>query len=272
MSDAVYGISVRAQIDDDLAGHAEEIEIQGYTVLHGLFPDAGLPRWRKKIDDVYEQQEKDFGRENLIAIGDADICRAPLLRDFDFVEMASHPRILALARHILGDWIILNLQNANINKPGQPHHQTAWHRDLPYQNFVISRPLSLSALVAIDEFSTKTGATEVLPFSHKTELMPSPEYTRSHACAIEAPAGSVIVFDSMLFHRAGINRSGQPRRAVNHLYTAPILKQQYDFPRALGDRPDLDSGLTQLLGYTSQVPLDDRDWRRGRARRNHGVR
>ena len=72
------------------------------------------------------------------------------------------------------------------------------------------------------------------------------------------------MFDSMLFHRAGANTSTITRRAVNNLYTIPIMKQQYDFPRGLGERPDLSPGIARLLGYTSQVPIDDRAWRKER--------
>ena len=44
------------------------------------------------------------------------------------------------------------------------------------------------------------------------------------------------MFDSMLFHRAGSNRSGRPRRGVNHVYGLPFLKPPISFPRALGGR------------------------------------
>jgi len=55
--------------------------------------------------------------------------------------------------------------------------------------------------------------------------------------------------------------------AVNHLYTSPILKRQDGFPRALGERPEFGPELRRLLGYTSQIPLDDKAWRRARAAR-----
>ena len=85
-------------------------------------------------------------------------------------------------------------------------------------------------------------------------------------------ASVLLNLGSMLFHRAGVNRSGTARRSVNHLYSTPIMKQQYDFPRALGDQPGLDPDIARLLGYTSQVPVDDRAWRSARAARIRGTK
>lgn len=270
MKESFYGRVEQTNVDGEVARYVEEIAVRGFTVIPGLFSPEQLKEWREKIDSVYQTQEAEFGREELIAIQELDMCRAPLLYDFEFMQLATHPLILSVVKAILGDWFILNLQNAIINRPNQKHHQSSWHRDLPYQNWVISRPLAINALLAIDEFSEITGGTHVVPFTHKTEVLPSDSYIDANRIVAAAPAGSAIVFDSMLFHRAGANRSPNIRRAVNHLYTTPILKQQYDFPRALGARPDIDAATAQLLGYTSQVPLDDRVWRSNRAARNHG--
>lgn len=272
MKESFYGRIEQTQASDDVARYAEEIAVRGFTVIPDLFSPEELAEWRKKIDSVYHKQEVEFGRDALIAIQELDLCRAPLLYDFEFMRLATHPLVLSVVKQFLGDWFILNLQNAVINRPNQIHHQSSWHRDLPYQNWVISRPLAINALLAIDEFSEITGGTHVLPFTHKTEVLPSDAYIAANRVVVVVPAGSAIVFDSMLFHRAGANTSQNIRRAVNNLYTTPILKQQYDFPRALGERPDLDPAITRLLGYTSQVPIDVRAWRAARAARNLGTK
>jgi len=70
----------------------------------------------------------------------------------------------------------------------------------------------------------------------------------------------------MVFHRAGANSSPNIRRAINQMYTVPILKQQYDFAKALAsERSALSEGTLRLLGFTSEVPLNDREWRAARA-------
>jgi Phytanoyl-CoA dioxygenase (PhyH) len=272
MKESFYGRVEQTEVDNDAARYAEEIAVRGFTVIPDLFSPAELVEWRTKIDGIYSRQEAEFGLDALIAIQELDMCRAPLLYDFEFMRLATHPLVLSVVKLFLGDWFILNLQNAIINRPNQVHHQSSWHRDLPYQNWVISRPLAINALLAIDEFSEITGGTQVVPFTHKTEILPSDAYIAANRIVAAAPAGSAIVFDSMLFHRAGANKSQNIRRAVNNLYSTPILKQQYDFPRALGDRPHLDPALARLLGYTSQVPVDDKGWRAARASRYLGTK
>ena len=267
MKETFYGNVRQTVADDELAKAIEEITIRGFTIIADLLSAEELVQWRDKIDRIYEKQEKEFGRESLESIEEINICRAPLLYDFEFIKLAVHQRFFPILTAFLGDWFVLNLQNAIINRPNQGHHQSSWHRDLPYQNYVISRPLAISVLVAIDEFSDKTGGTLVLPFTHKSEVLPSDSYINANRIVATASAGSVVIFDSMLFHCAGTNSSSIVRRAVNQLYTVPIFKQQYDFPRALGAQQGLAPMIARLLGYDSQVPLDDQAWRSARTER-----
>lgn len=261
-----YGVVDRAVAIDEMDLHVEAVRNRGFSVMENVLSADDLVLWRTRIDAAYATQEAEFGRERLVAINEQDVCRAPLLYDRSFIELARHPKIMAMVRAFLGEYFILNLQNAIINRPNIQHHQSSWHRDLPYQNFVISKPLSINALFAIDEFSSGTGGTQFLPFSHRIETLPTPSYVEANRVVGNAPAGSVVIFDSMLFHRAGTNSSTNVRRAINQMYTVPILKQQYDFPRALvADKDGFDADTRRLLGFTSQVPLNDRDWREARA-------
>jgi len=268
MNEKSYGITDKTLVVSDVERHAEEVALKGYSIIPGLLDAGEQESWRNKIDAVYDIQQSEFGRKKLAEIDELDMCRAPLLYDPDFIKLASHPKVMEVMAKILGDWFILNLQNAIINRPGIIHHQTSWHRDLPYQNWVISKPIAVNALFAMDEFSEETGGTFVLPFSHKNDVYPSQDYVDKNKIVVTMPAGSVVIFDAMVFHRAGENNSGKVRRAINHMYTIPIMKQQYDFPRAIGEGTNLDPFLQQLLGFTSKVPVDDKQWRQNRADRN----
>lgn len=268
MKNNFYGNIKQNCINDDVSRYVEEISIKGFTVIPNLFSAKELVKWRGRIDDVYEKQENDFGRASLIEIQELDMCRAPILYDFEFIKIATHEVVLGIVKKILGEFFVLHLQNAIINRPNSEHHQSSWHRDLPYQNYTISQPLAISVLWAIDEFSDKTGGTNLVPFSHKTESLPSDSYIANNYITANVPAGSVVVFDSMLLHKAGNNISEIIRRAVNHVYVSPMLKQQYDFSRALDHiSNNLTSFEKQLLGFTSQAPLDDKAWRENRSKR-----
>ena len=158
-------------------------------------------------------------------------------------------------------------QNGVLNPTASEHAQAAYHRDLPYQHFVSSRPLGLSALFCIDRFNRETGATIVLPGTHRVEAFPSDAVAREIQTVVDADAGSFILFDSMLFHKAGPNVSASPRRALNQVYTVPIISQQISLPEALNGRYAEDPELAQLLGYVTRPAPSALAWRERRLAR-----
>lgn len=257
-----YGNTRQVEIQNDLERCVEEIRTDGYSVLEKVIPENELKKYRSKIDEVYQKQEEELGRDYLAEIDELQIARALMVYDDYFLRLVAHEKTLEIVEKILGDYFIVNLQNAIINLPNQEHHQSSWHRDLPYQNFVISNPIALNVFYCIDQFSEENGGTELVPFTHRMDRIPSEEYISRHKVMLHCPAGSIIVFDSMLLHRAGYNVSKNIRRGVNHIFSVPIMKQQYDFPAMLKGKFSEDPMLHRLLGYDSQVPSSVVDWRK----------
>jgi ectoine hydroxylase-related dioxygenase (phytanoyl-CoA dioxygenase family) len=241
--------------------HLEEMEIQGFTVVEDVVQPEYLKIVREKMDGVYKQQEDRFGKKELSEINELNMARCLLAEDDFFLEMATNPEILDFVKKMIGEYFILHLQNGVINRPGQEHHQSSWHRDLPYQDYIISKPIAISAFWCIDTFNENTGSTIVLPFSHKVDHLPSHSYINKHKFQVEAPPGSVILFNSMLYHCAGYNSSEHIRRGINHMYVIPILKQQISLPQALGSRYRKDPFLSKFLGYESEVQLNVDNYR-----------
>jgi len=250
------------------SAHLIELSRQGYTVLPGILSETELSEGRELLDQVYKTQEQEFGTESLSSIDELHVARLPLAYHDWFLTLANHPAVLDLVRLCLGSYVVLHLQNGILNMPGQIHHQSSWHRDLPYQEWTSSKPLALSALYCLDPFTPETGGTHVLPYSHKFESLPPMDHVERHAAIAAAAAGSVIIFDCMLFHRAGHNTSASIRRGINHVYTIPLLKQQIDIPRSLRGKHSDQNSLAQLLGYTSQAPASVLEWRQARQERS----
>lgn len=263
-----YGIKEANSLASEVDRQAEEIAVKGFTVVKGVLEESLLEETRRRVDQVYETQAAEVGgHENLRRINDELVARCLLAYDEYFLSVATSSRILCLLEKLLGDYFTLLQQNAIINLPFNENYQTSWHRDLIYQHFVPSRPIAVSALFCIDDFSADTGGTHVLPASHKLEKFPSQNYVMKHEEAVSAGAGSAIVFDSMLFHRGGINTSAQPRRGLNHLYALPFIKQQIDVPRILGGKYSDDEFLSKFLGYESEPAESVVHWRMQRLKR-----
>jgi ectoine hydroxylase-related dioxygenase (phytanoyl-CoA dioxygenase family) len=251
--------------EDDFDAAAEEVRNIGYTVIDSGFSADELQLIRDKSEAIYAQQVWECGgEENLERMMDSSIARCVISYDDYFVRLAAHMGLLRLVAKLLGDNFILMGQNAIINRADRKHDQVTWHRDLAYQHVVCSRPIAISAVYCIDDFTERTGATAVLPASHKVEAFPSRPFVEKHERLVEARAGSIIVFDSMLYHRGSDNRSGATRLGINHIYVLPLIKQQIDLPAALGGKFHDDPVLGRLLGYESASAPSAHLWRKNK--------
>jgi ectoine hydroxylase-related dioxygenase (phytanoyl-CoA dioxygenase family) len=214
------------------------------------------------------RDERSGGIDRLRSINEHHSLRLPLHYDRSMLELATNAVVLAITRRLIGDYIVLNQQNGVINPAsGEPYNQGRWHRDLPYQHFVSSHPLAVNALFCLDPFRADNGATFVLPGSQHIEAFPSDEMVERAAIQITAPAGSFIMLDGMTYHSGGVNLTDKRRRGVNHVYTIPLIKQQIDLPRCLGQEFSSDPEERKLLGYGIETPLSLEEYLMGRATR-----
>jgi ectoine hydroxylase-related dioxygenase (phytanoyl-CoA dioxygenase family) len=263
----LYGVSTQRHLETDEDLYFEEIEIKGYTVVKQVLTEDELAVFREKLDLLNDIQKKESGEDLLIKLKENNTVRLPLSYDDRFMDLIHKKPILSIVNKLVGDFVILHLQNGIINMSSQVHHQSSWHRDLPYQDFVISKPISISVLYCIDDFNEMTGGTFALPFSHKVDHLPSTEYIAANEVQMNAKAGDAIVFDSMLYHRAGSNTCGKTRRGINNIYTVPIIKQQINIPAALGGKFADDPEVAVILGYTSEIPMSVSDFRKMREKK-----
>ena len=97
--------------------------------------------------------------------------------------------------------------------------------------------------------------------------MPSPAYVEKHSFQLTAKAGSVMLFDAMMFHRAGYNSSEGIRRGVNHMFTTGILKQQINIPSSLKGKFADDPYLRMLFDYDATPPATVTEWRQTRIKK-----
>src|SRR6185437_4179095 len=264
MKEKSFGILNRTSISDEIEFYLEELKINGFTIIENVISGDDIKIAIEKLNEVYEKQVKEFSDKELERINESLLARLPLSYDDYFLKLATNSKVISLVKRVLGDYFVLHLQNGVINMPQMGHHQNSWHRDLPYQDFVISKPLALSVMVCLDDFNASTGGTIVLPFSHQVNTMPSEEYVQKHAFQTVAPKGSVIIFDSMIFHKAGYNSSNQVRRGINHMYTSAILKQQINIPASLKGKFSDDPFLKMLLGYEAKIADSVYEWRKSR--------
>jgi ectoine hydroxylase-related dioxygenase (phytanoyl-CoA dioxygenase family) len=243
--------------------HLEELEILGYTLIKNALQSSGVEELKNELERIWDVQEKEVeGVFNIKEIAENNIVRAPLAYSDLFIKAYNNSKTISLIREILGDYFILSQENGVIVHPNLTHSQNKWHRDLSHMNFVSDPPLAVNAFFCLTNFTVETGATQLLPHSHKINYEPSADYMNNHGISIEAEAGDVFLFNSMLFHRTGMNISQEKRIGLNHIYTKYILKQQIDIPALLNFKAPEDPFLNMLLGFDSRVPTSVLDYRK----------
>ena len=228
-----YGVLREAPLGDAMGAQAEEIFRDGFCIIDSLLTAEEKKGLSNAYDSMERNYKKKFGGHLSRRPEEKDIFRLPMAFETNFIDLAFNAQLHSFIGQILEGQYILNQQNAITNPAGRGYSQGRWHRDLPYQHFTVSKPIGLNALYCIDEFNRENGATWVIPGSHLHEDFPSYGYRSSRAKKICAPAGSFIVMDVMTFHSGGWNNSAKNRRAVNHVFTIPYIRQQIDISAAM---------------------------------------
>lgn len=249
-----YGVKLQSPAGSAVDRALEQLRLVGYTVVDSGYDAKEQSEIAVAFDRARAAQFERFGQDFLREIDEHNTIRMPLLYEDVFVKLAQNPSVLTIVEQLIGGShstgsFILNQQNGIVNPPGQSYNQAAYHRDLPYQHFTSSRPLAINALYCVDSFTIDNGATLAIPGSHKIEPFPSDDTVRALEQQITAKAGSFLVLDCMVYHSGAPNRSATERRAVNHVYTIPLIRQQIDIPASLGIQNGLPEATQRLFGY-----------------------
>lgn len=157
-------------------------------------------------------------------------------------------------RQFLKGNFIVNAFGAVINSRNVSQYVQKIHRDV--RSFTGNIKMMIQMLVVLDDFTEENGATYFLSGSHKKDERPEHDYFYDNAVRAIAKKGSIILFDSNLWHAAGTNFTDERRRALTVGFTPPYIKQQFDYPRSLGYEYGecLSDSLRQVIGYNARVP------------------
>jgi ectoine hydroxylase-related dioxygenase (phytanoyl-CoA dioxygenase family) len=174
-----------------------------------------------------------------------------------FRRLIEHPVVLGLLdRLLLPNFLLSTAQSIRLH-PGETPQ--GWHTD---DVFYLTprprdRPLGITVIWAIEDFTVANGATEIVPGSHRWGDDDHPDTRPCTPIPAVMPAGSAIVFDAGLWHRGGANHSQGTRLAISPQYCQPYLRPQEsqllivpaDAARGCTDR------MRSLLGYSIHPPF-----------------
>jgi ectoine hydroxylase-related dioxygenase (phytanoyl-CoA dioxygenase family) len=238
---------------------SDAMKSQGFCVVESVLDQEFIAATRDAMYRVQKSIVAEVGEARLRRAGELGVLRLMMKFEPHFFRFLEIPEVLQIVDATIAETAILHLQNgfilpsfaANLETPKV--FQNSYHRDFPR---VLNGYLaSINVFFAIDEFHERNGSTWIVPGTHQQASSPQPGYLETHGVPIVCPAGSMIVFDSTLWHAAGQNTSGKDRLAVNQQFTRSYIKQQIDYVRALGEQCMLGQRprTQQLLGYFTRV-------------------
>ena len=238
----------------DLAQGLKNIAEFGLTIVPGVLTGDVLKRAR---DALYRAADSDRarGREQKFGLDyahDETNQRVwnVLSRDPVFEDLAFHATAVGYVKAVLGWPALLGNISANITGPGGG--EMVLHAD---QIFVpepwAKEPQGMNVAWCLDDFTDANGATRFVPGSHTLNRAPRQDELPETA-PMEAEAGSIVVFESRVWHRTGNNVTKDERRAgVFAWYTKPIYRTQENWFLSL--RPEIRQFASEdalvLLGY-----------------------
>ena len=226
MATALAGLGVtRASLDPDTR---DRLDREGYAPLPGVLSAGQVTAIRVRLAELLAAEGDQAGVEVHQEAGAdrlADLINKGPMFDVCFTD----PGVLACIAHVLGDFKLSSL-NFRAALPGHGHQPL--HAD--FGGPVAAGGYQVcNSIWLLDDFTADNGATRVVPGSHRSgrparEALSDPAAPHPDEVRLIAPAGTVVVFNSHLWHGGTLNRTGRPRRALHSYFTRRANGQQLD--------------------------------------------
>jgi len=205
---------------------AREFRGHGFTIARGFFS-------KQEVATLREEAERRTAEEDTadVLTDDALIFAHNLFKHSEvYQRFLSQKRIIDFLTPIAGGDLWVRWDQAVTKRPGAGLFR--WHQDNGYSGV---RSAHLQLWVALTETRNENGALWLVPGSHRRGLLP---HARVHGAQLEvqaevgesicidAAAGDLILFSSLLLHRTGPNETDTTRV----VYVAEYLPcRDYDY-------------------------------------------
>jgi ectoine hydroxylase-related dioxygenase (phytanoyl-CoA dioxygenase family) len=223
-----------------------DFQENGYVIFEDVFGANEIARMREEADHILElainsslANDRQSGRLDLVEAesGEQQVRMLQPINDLSLYlsEVSEDDRVLDPLRAVMDDDPILMEEKLNSKQPlPQPieelegdrpssafpvHNDWAWYKEQGYPQSI------LTTGIAIDDLTVKNGTLQVWPGTHTEHvehewedpggwIVPPEAYDEEDAVALEVPAGSVMVFHSLLWHNSSPNETDGPRRLM----------------------------------------------------------
>lgn len=240
-----------------------ELQELGFTFIRSFFDNQFVEKINRAIQVNYRTCRKIQIDNGVDSITDGTAHHLLTSNDITYIEIIEticNSKIYDFLKDYFNGNFIINSYGGFFNLSHKHSYVNNIHRDIRF--FSGDFPLMLNLLIMLDDFTLDNGATYLLAGSHKKDEKPTEQEFYDKSDRALGKKGDVLLFNSNLWHAAGINTTDQERRAITITLTKPFMKQQFDYPRAVGyDKLEtMSSNLQQIIGFLSRTPSTLDEW------------
>jgi hypothetical protein len=240
--------------------HYQELREKGFTILPNYFDKGFVQRLIIDLDNWLDYAQK-IRETNGVSEAMSGVAHQILGKDDTMAELICQlPCDALLKKYFDGPYILNSFSGIKNETAGNVKYDHAhqFHRDV--RTYSSHLTLMINVIIMLEDFTISNGATRVLPYSHKNQDKPSDFHLEKNSQYLLGKAGSLVLFDSNLWHSASPNKDGSPRRALTLNYTRPFIKPQMNFCNLVGENFSTDPKVLEVIGFKSRVPNDHYDW------------
>lgn len=222
--------------------HLKQFRAEGYFILDRVLPEETVSALRSECERFIELKNGEMEAAGVGTLGishrnnryfvDNRYTTSAFLKRFLFSDLMQQ-----IAQSVLGDDVYLFIELFVVKYP-RVGMSFGWHQDSGYMRGNPHKPY-MSCWCALDDMTEDNGTLYVLPFGRVSGNQVI-EHVRDEntndlvgyfgddpGVPIIVPAGSVVVFSSLLLHRTGANKTDRPRRAYLAEYSVePITDRE----------------------------------------------
>ncbi len=237
----------------------QNLDRDGYLSLGQLLSSSEVHAVNGRIEELVSREGDNAGSE----LFESKYIRHPKEEGADrladlvnkgsiFDMFYTNPRVLAGITAVLGEHFKLSSLNYRAARPGQGLQKL--HVD--YGNAVPKGGYKVcNTIWLLDDFIENNGATRIVPGTHKSKVLPQdamedPNLPHPAEIKIIAPAGSVFIFNSHVWHGGTTNHTNEFRRSMHSYFCA------VDQPQQLDQRQYITEETKSRIGREAQKILD----------------
>lgn len=256
---------VTTSVSSKAATIVEEVSREGFAAVPGVFS----PEQCREYCDIFEAAvSKQIATGGYFGSRTTQVLYNYFLHDERLCELFAHPLMDEVMSALIDkDHVLISPSARNPHiRPDLPEGKKTsgegWHVDSRVANVAtgeLYRPsMSFYSVVALEPFRAGNSATRYVPKSHLRYQRPPSRDAEMEHLIWEAEAGTVIFFDSAIWHRAGA-ATEDSRWSVFNMYGPWFMKPYFRFAENMTREQllNLPPKVQRLLHLNSMPPVNE---------------